>query len=709
MKRAGFAVLSGIALVVWACEPASITEAEQQLGRAGARSVLYTLPVLAETLTVDSILNDLTDESFDVLPGNLLGYTMDPETFTAAVGDKLQFNGLSFDQYQFTFGQMLRTSESGTNTSVAYAPSAGAGPQGAPQAANEIRLTTPNGSSVRLATVDTGTVYGSITNGTDCDADITVNLNDSTGTTVLTFPSATVLAGQTVEDSVRSDGVSVAGFVALQPQVTPLAACLPTPGTSVSADVTFRPLTLASVTLDNVNETFSDTYPALDSETRFQAVDTVVVSTGSFTVTAQNRLPVALHLDLSIAGTERPGDGLPISGSLDVPAAPGDGSTTSNQLVLDFSGATVMPGDMVVSVDGVGTAGSATVDSSVTTDAVVVDGSGDLDVAQASGALDPAATPELTVDVDEYSTIDPATLDFGDLTDVVREATLNTVQLELVVDNGADAPITLSNFQIGAVLLDPGTGQPQRDAGTGEYVYQEEGGAPILVDTTFTVARSSTTTITLANQATVDLINRIVNLILDDTTVAVVGVGSAVVGDGTQATITQTDDISVVVTPRFGIDLTIAASGVTFDNTTVQDGLKIDSAQRDNLAERLDTASVILNVENGTPFAVQAVVAVVADSVEGDIASMPGSVVLDTISIGAPAVDADGFVVAPATSTVTVSLTGDQARVFFDSLFTAGVTVILKPPTGGRGAIRGTDEVRVDASAQVKVRTGGNR
>lgn len=708
MKRVGFAMLSGLLVAAWGCEPGSITEAEQQLGRAGARSVVFTLPVAAETLTVDSILNDLTDESFDILPGNLLGYTLDPDTFTAAVGDELQFDGLGFDQYLFTFDQMLNADESGTSVSVVLAPPAAGGPVRAAQQANDIRFTTPDGSSVRTATVDTGTVYGRIVNGTDCAADVTVNLNDSTGTTVLAFPTATMAAGETVEDSVASDGVSVAGFVELDVQVAPLAACVPTSGTSVDADITFRPFSLESVTLDNVNETFSDAYAALNSEPGLQAVDTVIVDNGSFTIDAQNKLPVSLQLDLSVAGTIGPG-GLPIGGTLSLPAAPGDGSTTSGQLVLDFSGATVMPGQVMVSVDGTATAGSATIDRPLAANAIVIDGSGALGIAEARGALDPAATPELTVSVDESSAIDPGTLDLGDLEDVVRDATLNTVQLEMVVSNGANVPITLSNFQIGAVRIDPGTGQPERDPGTGDYVYEEEGGVPILVDTTVSIARSSQTTVTLENQATADLVNRLVNLIIDDVEVAVVGVGSAVVGDGTAASITQTDDISAVVTARFGIDLSIASTGVTFDNTTVQDGLDIDSTLRDDLANRIDTASVILDVLNGTPFGVQAVIAVVADSVDGDVATFPGAVVLDTVSVAAPDVDANGFVTSPASSSVTVSLTGDQARVFFDSLFTAGVTVILTPPAGGRGAVRGSDEVRVDASAAVSVRTGGSQ
>ncbi|MGD2134619.1 MAG: hypothetical protein PVF27_00590, partial [Gemmatimonadales bacterium] len=79
ISRIYTAALLAVVLAAWGCEPGSITEAEQQLGRKGARSILFTLPVVAETLTVDSILDDLTNEQFDVLAGNVLGYTLDPE------------------------------------------------------------------------------------------------------------------------------------------------------------------------------------------------------------------------------------------------------------------------------------------------------------------------------------------------------------------------------------------------------------------------------------------------------------------------------------------------------------------------------------------------------------------------------------------------------------------------------------------------------
>lgn len=719
-SRIHIAALLAVALAAWGCEPGSITEAEQQLGRKGARSVMFTLPVLAETLTVDSILDDLTNEQFDVLPGGLLGYTLDPESLSVTVGDELRFTGLDFDPYQYTFDQALETTEVGTTTSVTFAPPAApgaGGPQPAAQQAGQIHFATPDGSDVVAGTTDTGTVFGEFVNGTNCSADVTVTLKDSTGATIVTFPTQTVPASGTVQDSSRADGVAVSGYVAPEIAAVPLGLCTPTAGQSVNANITFRPMTLLSVTLENVTETFNQTYDALASEPGIRAVDTVIVETGSFTVTGQNKLPVALAVDLSLGGTSDP-LGQPIAGTLNLPAAPGDGSTVQGQLVLDLSGATVVPESLIVSVDGTATAATAVISQAVTTNAVVVDATGDLEIAELRGTLDPTVTSELTVSVEESSTLDVGSLDLGDLEDVVREAELETVELRLVVDNEANVPVRLANFQLGAVRVDPVTGQPQRDPGTGDYVFEKDttaaGQPPILVDTTISIARSGQTTVVLADSATVALMNRLIDLVIDDVEVAVVAVGDAVVGDGSSASITSTDIVSAVVTLQFGIDFTIDAGGVTFETNTVQSGLELDSAlgtgNGSALADRIDSASVILQIQNGTPFAVQAVVVVAPDSIDLDIANPPaGSITLDTVAVAAPTVDANGFVVAPATSTVTVTITGEEAEVFFGSEFTAGIEVILKPPAGGRGAIRGSDEVIVDAAASVVIRTGGSQ
>jgi hypothetical protein len=255
------------------------------------------------------------------------------------------------------------------------------------------------------------------------------------------------------------------------------------------------------------------------------------------------------------------------------------------------------------------------------------------------------------------------------------------------------------------VRIDPATGLPARDQGTGDYAFEENAaGQPVLIDTSFSILRSAETTIVLENQATVDMVNILVDLLLDDVEAAVVGRGTAVVGDGTLASITRSDVVSMRVSLRFGIDFTVPAAGVTFADTSVHTGLDMETTDANDIASIIDTASVTLHVENGTAFAVQAVVAFSA----GAVFESASAVVLDTITVAAPAVDASGFVISPVADTVTVSLTGQQARPLLGEQFTSSVRITLKPPAGGRGAVRGSDRVIVDGKASVRLRLGGN-
>ena len=82
--------------------------------------------------------------------------------------------------------------------------------------------------------------------------------------------------------------------------------------------------------------------------------------------------------------------------------------------------------------------------------------------------------------------------------------------------------------------------------------------------------------------------------------------------------------------------------------------------------------------------------------------------VLSTISVPGPQVDAQGLVVQPATSTVTISLSGAQARQLLENQFTAGMRTRIMPGAGGsqRGAIRATDQIIIDTEVQIRVRSG---
>jgi hypothetical protein len=712
-KRVQSALLVGLALGTWACEPAGVTEAREQLGRGGERTFVLTIPVAAETLTVDSLLSDL-DVDVDTLAGGLLGISIEPETISVAVGENLRFDNLGFDPFSFSFDQMLRTEE--VSTSVAVSVSAPApGPSAAAlQQAGDIEFTTPDGSQITSATVDTGTVVRTLSNSSSCDAFVKMALVDEDGDTLVFFDSTEVQSGGSVTDSTRTDGIQVDGFVNVELDAGPVGLCVPASGDAVSGDVTFLPMTLASVGLQNVNEDFTETYDALASETRIQAIDTIVVDSGGYDITAQNRLPIAISVDLTLNGIERP-LGTPLTGTLNLPAAPGDGSTTTATLNFDFAGVTIIPSQVVISVTGTATADTATITPTVANDAVAVDGTGTLQIGALRGSLDPTKTPELNIAIEEATELPLANLELGDFEDVVRDATLNTVQIALIVDNQADVPVVLSNFELGAVRIDTLTGEPLRDPNTNELVFEADSatGQPLLVDTTLILNRADTTLVLLENDETVALINRVIDLMLDSVRVALVGSGTVVVGDGTQAGITSADTMSLALGLSVGVDFTIPASGVTFETNTVQDGLNSDSTfgqdDLDDLVSRIDSASITLAVLNGTPFQVEAVIAIVGDSLADtvDVFAEPGRILLDTVVVQAPDVDSAGLVIQPATSTATVSLTGEEIGVLLGAKFTAGLKVILKPPSGGRGAVRGSDQVIVEASARVQIRTGG--
>ncbi|MFQ6046675.1 MAG: hypothetical protein ACE5PT_10035, partial [Gemmatimonadales bacterium] len=656
------AVLLLAAAVSWACEPANITEAREQLQRGGTRLVEFSIPVAAETLTVDTLLRDL-DVDVDTLAGGLLGFSIDPETLSVAVGEKLRFDNLGFDQFTFSFDQMLRTQQVSAGVKVGVsspAPAPPVAPPRAPQQAGDIEFFTPNGSKVTGATVDTGTVIRTAVNNSRCDAWVKMSLVDANNITIISFDSTDVASGQSTTDTVRADTVTVAGFVNVIVDAGPLGSCVPFLGDSVAGDVTFLPMTLASVDLENVNESFSETFDALASETRIQAVDTVVVDSGGFVLNVQNRLPIAENVDLTFTGIERP-LGTPLTATLNVPAAPGDGSTVTGTLNLDLASATIIPSQVVVSVNGSATAPVATISPTVASNAVVVDGSGSLKIGSLRGTLDPDSTPELKISIEESTEIPLGNLDLGDFEDVVKDATLNSVQISLFVDNQADVPVTLDSFQLGAVRIDTLTGQPERDV-NGDLVFETDSttGLPLLIDTTLALNRAGTTAIMLDDAETAGLINRVVDLLLDSVRVALVGSGDAVVGDGSQAGITSSDSVSLAIGLSVGVDFTLPTTGVTFETSTVQDGLNSDTTFSDDevndLTSSLDTAFVTLAIQNGTPFEVEAVVAVVDDSLADsvDVFQQPNRILLDTVLVQAPQVDASGLVVQPATSTVTV-------------------------------------------------------
>ena len=92
-----------------------------------------------------------------------------------------------------------------------------------------------------------------------------------------------------------------------------------------------------------------------------------------------------------------------------------------------------------------------------------------------------------------------------------------------------------------------------------------------------------------------------------------------------------------------------------------------------------------------------------------DIFSYPGAVILTTVALSAPTVDAQGIVTVPSDTTVSIVLTGEQARQLTGENISASVRARLLPGTGGsgRGAIRATDEISLKSRARIVLHTGG--
>jgi hypothetical protein len=335
-----------------------------------------------------------------------------------------------------------------------------------------------------------------------------------------------------------------------------------------------------------------------------------------------------------------------------------------------------------------------------------------------AGSLNSAQTPELVVAVENSEELPSTAVDFGDFKDAVTSSTLNSASANLTIINTAQTPIVLSNFKLGAVRCVGSTipCQLQRD-GLGNLVFEKDGaGTPILVtladpgQTTLTIARGATKSLAVASAA---LIDRVAHLVITTppTRVAMVTTGTATVGDGAKSKILRTDFVKVRFQLLVGMDLTIPAAGVLFTQRQSGDGMDLDAKDADDIASRIIQASAMAKVTNSTPFGVVAQLVLAPDSVpvSVNIFTLVSRVTLDSVVLRAPAVSASGVVTAPVTDSVSVTLTGAQARLFFNRKFSAGIRIRLLPGTGGggRGAIRTTDNVVVGAKAQIQVRSGG--
>ncbi len=199
-------------------------------------------------------------------------------------------------------------------------------------------------------------------------------------------------------------------------------------------------------------------------------------------------------------------------------------------------------------------------------------------------------------------------------------------------------------------------------------------------------------------------------MVLDGDRVALLAAATATGGDGTVGTLTNQDEVSVTYEFLVGLDITIPMAGVTFTRNQTIDGVSLDGEDAADIAARLVSVAVVADIMNDTPFGVEIDVALAPDSLDDsvDIFALPNVIRLNRVTLAAPDVDGAGIPLAPVSDQVSLGISGADSEVVLGDIFTAGIRITLVPGNGGagRGAVRPTDGVAVDASVDVQIRRG---
>lgn len=321
--------------------------------------------------------------------------------------------------------------------------------------------------------------------------------------------------------------------------------------------------------------------------------------------------------------------------------------------------------------------------------------------------------------VEEAEELNRSDLNFDELEDAIDQSTLNSATIALTVVNSADIPLVLENLTIGAVRVDAG-GQLMRDGGGNLIFETDAGGNPILItiaapnETRLAVPRAQGTTPGTASVSVqaAPLVDRITHILLADERVAFVASGTAEASDGSSGRIVLGDSVTVQYSVVVGLDFTIPLAGIEFEvPNAVSDGVDLDSAEVENLTDRIVSVGGVARIENFTAFGVEVRAAFAPDSLADsvDVFVQPGGFALAPIVVSGPAVDANGVPTGFTIDSVAVSITADEAGVLLGDSFTAGLRITLLPGTGGggRGVIRPNDMIVVSAGITILVERGG--
>jgi hypothetical protein len=493
---------------------------------------------------------------------------------------------------------------------------------------------------------------------------------------------------------------------------------------NVADDLTFEDITLTALDISFPSTdlglpagTVVDTgvtYAGLASEPRLVGIDSLQVVDGALELVTSNRLVETVDYTVVLGGfVGSAGDTLRFGGT--IPAAAGDGSYATDVRTVDLAGVTIVPAEAWVRVDLSLTLSGSPLNAANAASAVLQTGTADFEVARLHGPLDPAATPELTVEIEDFTEIPESSLDpLGDFKDLLEEVTLETAEGRLRFVNSSDTPIEVSDFTVGVVALTP-TGDVPIDGGTGEPVYEtDDQGNALLIDVpggggTISVGRNAEQVVSVAFPALVD---RVVKLLLAGERAALLGVGVATAGDGQESTLLRTDSVRLEIDVVVGVDASIPATGATYPpGNQVNEGMGLDSADADDVVENLLVRAVAsAEVVNETPYELEVTVAFIdGDRGETDVSVLPGSVTLAPVRVAAPAVDAQGRVVSPVVDTVEVGIAASDVRPLLGETYTATIKATLFPGEGGggRAALGVSDRALVASTVILELKRGG--
>lgn len=456
-------------------------------------------------------------------------------------------------------------------------------------------------------------------------------------------------------------------------------------------------------------------FPGFVNEPRLQTVDQIDVLTGTLTLTTSNRLVEAVTYTVTLGGFLDP-MGSPLSASSVLPAAPGDGSYTTDVLVFDLANGTLLPSTSVLDLRATATLSGSPLNAANADNAILQVGVADFEVQAVSGPLDPQVTPELTDAVEDFTEIALGPVDFGKFEDAVIASTLNSATATLRFRNTADAPVELVSFTLGAVQLTP-TGQVPRDPATGVPLYETDGaGTPILIpvtdpgQSTLAVSRAGTKTVTVAMP---QLADRVVHLLLGGSRVAMIGSGDASAGDGQPSSLTRTDSIYLVTDLFVGFDFTVPDTGVVITENSRQDGLNFAQPDITDIVQNLLVrAGVTAEVTNSMPFALDIELAYApGDLGNADVFLEPNAVVVSPIQVAAPTLDAMGRVTTPVVDTVEILLVGSDVEPLLGPEFTATLRTRARAGTGGnnRAALGAGDQAVFISHVVIDVKRGGGQ